>query len=111
MLLDAARAALPGRLGASQRGPETEVRVTALELLAGNEPARAAMSAAAREYVAREHDLERVAEAYAAALEEAAGAEAVRDSVVGEIANAAAAVGIGDPSELAARLNEVRLGG
>ena len=31
--------------------------------------------------------------------------------VVGEIANAAAAVGIDDPSELAARLNEVRLGG
>ena len=33
MLLDAAGAALPGRLGPSQRGPETEVRVAALELL------------------------------------------------------------------------------
>ena len=90
---------------------EAETLAGALELLAGNDAAREAMSAAAREYVTREHDLDRVAEAYAAALEEATGGDAVRDAVVGEIANAAAAVGIDDPSELAARLNEVRLGG
>ena len=33
VLLDAASAALPGKLGASQRRPETEVWVAALELL------------------------------------------------------------------------------
>ena len=44
----------------------------ALELLASSEATRRAMSDAAREYVRREHDLERVAERYAAALEEAA---------------------------------------
>ena len=90
---------------------EAETLAGALELLAGNEAAREAMGAAAREYVAREHDLGRVAEAYVAALEEAAGGDAVRDTVVGEVANAAAAVGIDDPGELAERLNEVRLGG
>ena len=90
---------------------EAETLAGALELLAGNDAARAAMSAAALEYVAREHDLDRVAEAYAAALEVAAGGEVVRDTVLGEVANAAAAVGIDDPTELAQRLNEVRLGG
>jgi glycosyltransferase involved in cell wall biosynthesis len=90
---------------------EAETLAGALELLAANPDARAAMSAAALAYVAHEHDLDRVAEAYVAALEEAAGGDAVRDVVVGEVANAAAAVGIDDPSELAARLNEVRLGG
>jgi glycosyltransferase involved in cell wall biosynthesis len=90
---------------------EAETLAGALELLGADPAAREAMSAAAREYVAREHDLDRVAEAYVAALEEAAGGDAVRDVVVGEVANAAAAVGIDDPSGLAARLNEVRLGG
>ena len=90
---------------------EAETLAGALELLAANPDARVAMGAAALAYVAREHDLDRVAEAYVAALEEAAGGDAVRDVVVGEVANAAAAVGIDDPSELAARLNEVRLGG
>jgi hypothetical protein len=73
------------------------------------------MGKAAREYVRREHDLDRVADAYAAALEEAAGGEAVRDEVLGEVAAAAADVGIGPESEEAAEiarlLNEVRLGG
>jgi len=92
-------------------GHEAQTLAGALELLAADARAREAMSAAAHEYVAREHDLDRVAEAYVAALEEAAGGDAVRDTVLGEVANAAAAVGIDDPSELAARLNEVRLGG
>jgi glycosyltransferase involved in cell wall biosynthesis len=90
---------------------EAETLGGALDLLAASGGARDAMGRAAREYVAREHDLGRVAEAYVAALEEAAGGDAVRDVVVGEVANAAAAAGIADPSELAARLNEVRLGG
>jgi len=90
---------------------EVDTLAAALELLAENLSAREAMSGAALEHVRAEHDLGRVAEAYAAALEDAAGGDAVRDVVVGEVANAAAAVGIDDPSELAARLNEVRLGG
>jgi glycosyltransferase involved in cell wall biosynthesis len=94
---------------------EVDTLTAALELLASNEAARQAMSAAAREYVAREHDLERVADVYAAALEEAAGGPAVREAVLGEIATAAADVGIAadsvEAAELAARLREVRLGG
>ncbi len=73
------------------------------------------MRAAARAYVAREHALERVADLYAAALEEAVGGGAVRDAVLGEVAGAAADVGIGaeDPeaAELARRLGEVGLAG
>ncbi len=87
---------------------------SALHLLASNGTARAAMGAAGREYVAREHDLERVAEAYAVAVEQAAGGQAVRDAVLREVALAAAEVGIGadDPetAELAVRLSEAGLG-
>jgi glycosyltransferase involved in cell wall biosynthesis len=96
---------------------EREVGVLsgALSLLAEHAEARAAMSCAAREYVHREHDLARVADAYVAALEEAAGGPAVREAVLGEVARAAAEVGIdsGGPEagELAERLREVRLGG
>jgi hypothetical protein len=48
---------------------ETETLGAALELLAANDRARTAMGDAARAYVAAEHDLERSAEAYVAALE------------------------------------------
>jgi glycosyltransferase involved in cell wall biosynthesis len=76
--------------------------------------ARAAMSSAALELARRQHDLEHVAELYAAALEQAAGGEAVADSVLGDVAGAAAEVGIepGSPeaTELARRLAEVELG-
>jgi glycosyltransferase involved in cell wall biosynthesis len=93
---------------------ETDTLARALEL-AATEPANSAMRAAARAYVAREHALERVADLYAAALEEAVGGGAVRDSVLGEVAEAAADVGIGaaDPeaAELARRLGEVGLAG
>jgi glycosyltransferase involved in cell wall biosynthesis len=96
-------------------GHEAETLGAALELLASDERARAAMGQAARDYVVREHDLERVSEAYAAALEEAAGAEAVRDEVVREVAEAAGDVGIAaegeEAAEIARLLNEVRLGG
>jgi hypothetical protein len=68
------------------------------------------MGDAAREYVAREHDLRRVAEAYAASIEWAAGGEAASDALLAEIAQAAADVGIGADSpelvELAGRLRE-----
>ena len=58
---------------------------------------------AARAYVAAEHSLPAVAEAYAAALEVAAGGDAVDDAVLWRIAKAASEVGIDDAgaSELA----------
>ena len=93
---------------------EAETLHAALELLAGNEAARKAMSGAALELARREHDLEHVAELCAAALEQAAGGEAVANAVLGDVAGAAAEVGIepGSPeaSELARRLAEVELG-
>ena len=93
---------------------EIETLHAALELLARDEGARAAMGAAGLELVRREHDLERVAELYAAALEQAAGGEAVADSVLGDVATAAAEVGIepgsAEAAELARRLAEVELG-
>ena len=60
-----------------------------------------ALGAAARAYVEREHSLPKVADAYAAALEVAAGGDAVDDAVLGRIAEAAAEVGIDDATELA----------
>jgi glycosyltransferase involved in cell wall biosynthesis len=105
---------LPGEVALKVPVDEREVEtlVAALELLGGNERARAAMSAAARDYVRREHDLERSAEAYAAALEWAAGGESVTDAVLGEVALAAAEAGIGrDSPELAEIAVQVRESG
>jgi glycosyltransferase involved in cell wall biosynthesis len=91
---------------------EAETLGAALELLASNDRARTAMGDAARAYVAAEHNLERSAEAYVAALEEAAGGEAVKDAVLGDVAEAAAEVGMAEEAaEIARLLNEVRLGG
>jgi glycosyltransferase involved in cell wall biosynthesis len=68
----------------------------------------------ARAYAAREHGLERVADAYAAALEEAAGGAPVREAVLAEIGAAAADVGLAADStetrELGSRLREVGIG-
>jgi glycosyltransferase involved in cell wall biosynthesis len=93
---------------------ETEALHAALELLAREPAAREAMGAAALDLVRREHGLDRVADLYVAALEQAAGGDAVADAVLGDVAAAAAAVGIepGSPeaSELARRLAEVELG-
>ena len=55
----------------------------------------------ARAYAEREHALPRVADAYAAALETAAGGDAVEDAVLRRIAEAAAEVGLDDPAALA----------
>jgi hypothetical protein len=55
------------------------------------------MGAAARSYAEREHSLARSAEGYAAALEEAAGGEAVSERVLAAVARAAGEVGI-DPA-------------
>ncbi|MCW2963349.1 MAG: hypothetical protein JWO17_601 [Actinomycetia bacterium] len=61
----------------------------------------ATLGAAARAYVEREHSLPHTADAYARALEAAAGGEAVNDAVLLRIADAAAEVGIDDVSALA----------
>ena len=61
----------------------------------------ATLGAAARTYVEREHALPKVAGAYVAALEVAAGGDAVNDAVLWRIAEAAAEVGIEDASGLA----------
>jgi len=92
---------------------EIPALATALELLASSEPTQLAMSDAALVYAQRDHDLGRVAENYAAALEEAAGGTRVADAVVAEVAQAAAEIGIepGTPfaAELAGRLDGVGL--
>ena len=93
---------------------EVETLTVELERLLTDDEARAAMGAAAHELARQEHAVERVADLYAAALEEAAGGEAVHDAVTREVAEAAADVGIGpdDPEakELAARLREADIG-
>jgi glycosyltransferase involved in cell wall biosynthesis len=96
-------------------GPgEIDALVAGLERLAEDVPLRTEMGLAARALAASEHDVERVAELYAAALEEAAGAAAVRDTVLREVSAAAAETGIGpddaEAAELASRLREVGLG-
>jgi len=89
---------------------EEDTLAAALEAFT-DENVRAMMGAAARDLVEREHRLDRVAEAYAAALEELAGGAAVQQAVLHEVAEAAAEVGITDTAEVAARLREVGLGG
>jgi glycosyltransferase involved in cell wall biosynthesis len=70
----------------------------------------AALGAAARVYVEREHALPKVADAYVAALEVAAGGDAVDDAVLWRVAEAAVASGMTDVSLLAERLREVGIG-
>lgn len=93
---------------------EVETLSAALELLVTREDVRAEMGLAAQELARREHDLDRVADLYAAALEEAAGGEAVGDAVLREVSEAAADVGISaetaEAREIARRLAEVELG-
>jgi len=93
---------------------ERETLQAALELLASRPDLRARMGERARELARREHDVARVADLYVAALELAAGGEAVAGAVLGEVASAAAEVGIaadsGEAEELARRLAEVELG-
>jgi len=82
--------------------PVDELEVPVLEAALGFAAAHAAeLGGAARAYVEREHDLARVADAYAAALEVAAGGDAVDDAFLLRIAEAAVEVGIDDASALA----------
>jgi hypothetical protein len=90
---------------------EEDTLLAALEALA-DPSVRAAMGGRAGELIEREHRLDLVAEAYAAALEELAGGRAVQERVLHDVASAAAEVGMGgdDAAVLAARLREVGLG-
>jgi glycosyltransferase involved in cell wall biosynthesis len=93
---------------------EVEAIGEALELLGRDPGLRANMGAAARAAAQSDHDVGRVADAYAAALEEAAGGGAVRDAVLGEVARAAHEVGLraNGPAltEVSERLREVDSG-
>ena len=94
---------------------EIATLTAALDLLATRPDVRAAMGQAALALVAREHDLDRVAERYVAAFEQSAGGASVDDAVLREVTEAAADVGVapGSPEarEIARRLAEVDLGG
>ena len=93
---------------------EVPTLVAALDLLASRPDVRASMAHAASDLARREHDVERVAERYVAAFEQAAGGAVVADTVLAELSEAAAAVGIApgseEAAELARRVAEVRLG-
>jgi len=92
---------------------EAETLDAALEALT-DERVRESMTEAALALVAREHRLEQVTDCYLVTIEELAGGGAVRERVLGEVAEAAAAVGIGDGDPeaalLAGRLREIGLG-
>jgi glycosyltransferase involved in cell wall biosynthesis len=108
---------LPDSVAAKVAPDEREVDVLAgvLAELCTNDGAREQMGLAARELATGEHAVGRVAELYAAAIEEAAGGAAVRGAVLAEIASAAAESGIGPgtpaAAELGTRLREAGLDG
>ncbi len=82
--------------------PVDELEVPMLEAAIGFAVEhQARLGTAARAYVEREHALSRVADAYVAALEVAAGGDAVEADVLRRIAEAAAFVGLDDPGALA----------
>jgi glycosyltransferase involved in cell wall biosynthesis len=94
---------------------EVEMLGAALDLLATRPDVREAMGRAAASLAERVHDVQRVAERYVAAFEQAAGGRPVADAVLAEVSEAAASVGIAPGSaeagEIARRLAEVDLGG
>jgi glycosyltransferase involved in cell wall biosynthesis len=107
---------LPDSLAAKVPVDEWEVETLAktLTVLSEQPELREAMGVAARAYVREEHDLERSADLYLAALEETAGGAAVEEAVLGEVARAAHDVGI-DPygpelGEVGRSVREVGLG-
>jgi glycosyltransferase involved in cell wall biosynthesis len=93
---------------------EVDMLTAILERLTSDDELRRAMGEAAAQYARQEHGLDRVADLYASGLEEGGGWNAVRDSVLGEVAEAAQEVGIGmnDPElrDIASRSREVGLG-
>lgn len=93
---------------------EVDTLASSLELLVTRDDVRTEMGQAAAGLARREHDLGHVADLYVAALEEAAGGDAVGEAVLGEVSRAAADVGISadtsEAQEIARRLAEVELG-
>ena len=93
---------------------EVATLTAALELLAARPDVRDAMGSSAAALAQREHDVERVADLYVAALETAVGGAAVDDAVLRDVSEAAADVGISaetaEAREIARRLAEVELG-
>ena len=107
---------LPGDVALKVPPDDDEVATltAGLELLAARPDVREAMGTAAAELARREHDVERVADLYVAALETAVGGAAVGDAVLRDVSAAAADVGISaetaEAREIARRLAEVELG-
>jgi glycosyltransferase involved in cell wall biosynthesis len=93
---------------------EVATLTAALELIASRPDVRVTMGSDAAELARRDHDVERVAELYVAALETAAGGSAVDDAVLRDVSDAAADVGISaetaEAKEIARRLAEAELG-
>jgi glycosyltransferase involved in cell wall biosynthesis len=89
---------------------EVDALVASLLQLVEDTSRASRMSAAAREFALRDHNLTRVADLYTSALEEAAGGAAVRDELLREVGAAAADVGVSDTREVAEALREVGLG-
>jgi glycosyltransferase involved in cell wall biosynthesis len=73
---------------------EIETLADALARLSRDAGLRVELGAAGERWIRREHDLGRVADAYVAALEEAAGRDLVRAEVLGEVARAASEIGL-----------------
>jgi glycosyltransferase involved in cell wall biosynthesis/4-amino-4-deoxy-L-arabinose transferase-like glycosyltransferase len=86
---------------------EVEALTDALERL-GEPGVAERMGEAALAYVRAEHDLDRVAERYVAALEQAAGSAVVETKILRDVAAAAADTGV-DPHTLAPQLTDVGL--
>jgi glycosyltransferase involved in cell wall biosynthesis len=107
-------AELPGSVAAKVPVDEREAETLGafLGLLADDVALRTRMAKAAAEYAQSVHGLERVADLYAAALEEAAGRAALQDAVLTEVAAAARGVGLPDEelAGIALRLRESGLG-
>jgi glycosyltransferase involved in cell wall biosynthesis len=107
---------LPDRVAAKVPvGPGEVGTLTAfLDALASDEELRRKMGRAAAEYARQEHDLDRTADLYVAALEEAAGGLTVRDELAGELARSAWEVGLGarNPQigDIAAKARELGVG-
>jgi glycosyltransferase involved in cell wall biosynthesis len=90
---------------------ETESLEWAMEQLAADPRVRERMGKAGADWARREHDLDRAADLYVAALEEAGGLRDVERAVLRDVATAAAELGL-DPhsaelTDVASRLREV----
>ena len=93
---------------------ETEALEEALERLASDVAFRERLGMAAADWARREHDLDFSADLYVAALEESLGRSDVERAVLGDVATAAAELGVepeaAELSDVADRLREVGLG-